>query len=86
MNKQFSELMQQAKVMHQWENRFSPSKFTEVLLALFHERVVTSILITDVLISEKGLTPTSEDYIEGINKDFHEFVKNLLSDVNNVVL
>lgn len=35
-----------------------------------HKKVIASILITDVVMEEKGLTPTSEDYIQAINKDF----------------
>jgi hypothetical protein len=40
-------------------------KFAELL----HRQVIASILITDVVMEEKGLKPTSEDYIRGINKD-----------------
>jgi signal transduction protein with GAF and PtsI domain len=35
-----------------------------------HKKVIASILITDVVMEAKGITPTSEDYIKAINKDF----------------
>ena len=42
----------------------------EKFVELIHRHVIASILITDVVMEEKGLTPTSEDYISAINKDF----------------
>jgi hypothetical protein len=45
-------------------------KFAELIVQDMHRKVIASILITDVLIAEKGLTPTSEDYIRAIHKDF----------------
>ncbi len=45
-------------------------KFAELLIQEMHRKVIASILITDVVMEEKGLTPTSEDYIRAINKDF----------------
>jgi hypothetical protein len=41
-------------------------KFAE----LIYRDVIASILITDIVMEEKGQTPTSEDYIRAINKDF----------------
>jgi hypothetical protein len=35
-----------------------------------HKKVIASILITDVVMEEKGQVPTSEDYIRAINNDF----------------
>ena len=46
------------------------AKFAELLVQDMHRKVIASILITDVLMEEKGLTPTSEDYIRAIHKDF----------------
>ena len=46
------------------------SKFAELIVQDMHRKVIASILITDVVMEEKGLTPTSEDYIRAINKDF----------------
>ena len=45
-------------------------KFMKLVEEDIHRRVVASILITDVIMEEKGLTPTSEDYIREIHKDF----------------
>ena len=45
-------------------------KFAELIMQDMHKKVIASILITDVVMEEKGLTPTSEDYIRAINKDF----------------
>jgi len=41
-------------------------KFAE----LIHRKVIASILITDVVMEEKGQVPTSEDYIRAIHSDF----------------
>jgi hypothetical protein len=41
-------------------------RFAELLL----RQVIASILITDVVMEAKGQVPTSEDYIQAINKDF----------------
>lgn len=38
-------------------------------VTLLHRTVIASILITDVVMEEKGETPTSEDYIRSINHD-----------------
>jgi hypothetical protein len=45
-------------------------KFAELIVADMHRKVIASILITDVVMEEKGQKPTSEDYIRAINKDF----------------
>jgi hypothetical protein len=45
-------------------------KLAELILQDMHRKVIASILITDVVMEEKGLTPTSEDYIRAIHKDF----------------
>ena len=45
-------------------------KFAELIVEDMHRKVIASILITDVLMEEKGQKPTSEDYIRAINKDF----------------
>jgi hypothetical protein len=45
-------------------------KFAQLIVADMHRKVIASILITDVLMEEKGQKPTSEDYIRAINKDF----------------
>jgi hypothetical protein len=45
-------------------------KLAELIMQEMHRKVIASILITDVLMEEEGLIPTSEDYIQAINKDF----------------
>ncbi len=45
-------------------------KFAELIVQDMHRKVIASILITDVVMEEKGQKPTSEDYIQAINKDF----------------
>lgn len=45
-------------------------KFAELLMQDMHREVIASILITDVVMEAKGQTPTTEDYIRAINKDF----------------
>ena len=42
----------------------------ELIVEEMHRKVIASILITDVLMEEKGQKPTSEDYIRALNKDF----------------
>ncbi len=44
--------------------------FAELIVEDMHKKVIASILITDVVMEEKGQVPTSEDYIRAINKDF----------------
>jgi hypothetical protein len=46
------------------------AKFAELILADMYRKVLASILITDIVMEEKGQKPTSEDYIREINKDF----------------
>jgi hypothetical protein len=48
----------------------SLEKFAELIIEDMHKKVIASILITDVVMEEKGKVPTSEDYIQAINKDF----------------
>jgi hypothetical protein len=42
----------------------------KIFAELLHRQVIASILITDVVMEAKGQVPTSEDYIQAINKDF----------------
>ena len=44
-------------------------KLAELIVQDMHRKVIASILITDVLMEEKGQVPTSEDYIRAINRD-----------------
>ena len=78
MNERIRELLVEAGVIN---NNFNPmayeqwyldslEKFAELIVAEMHRKVIASILITDVLMEEKGQKPTSEDYIRAINKDF----------------
>jgi transposase-like protein len=72
MNERIKQLAEQAT------REFSPAlerdkwqeKFAELIMQDMHRKVIASILITDVVMEEKGLTTTSEDYIRAINKDF----------------
>jgi hypothetical protein len=78
MNKRIEELAEQAvEEMDQEafsEDMYIPEewiqKFAELIVADMHRKVIASILITDVVMEEKGQKPTSEDYIRAINKDF----------------
>ncbi len=45
-------------------------KFAELIVQDMHRKVIASILITDVVMEEKGQVATSEDYSRAINKDF----------------
>ncbi len=45
-------------------------KFAELIKRDMHRTAIASILITDIKMEEKGLVPTSEDYISAINHDF----------------
>ena len=49
---------------------FELEKFAELVREDVIRSVIASILITEVKADEKGVIPTSEDYIAGINKDF----------------
>ena len=51
-------------------DHFEYWKFAELIMQDMHRKVIASILITDVIMEEKGQKPTSEDYIQAINKDF----------------
>jgi 4-aminobutyrate aminotransferase-like enzyme len=80
MNERILELYKQAQVpdtaidpsnnMPYETTRFSADKFAELIMKDMHKKVIASILITDVVMEEKGQVPTSEDYIRAINKDF----------------
>jgi hypothetical protein len=69
MNERIQELADQC--YHQYsEYRIDLEKFAELIMQDMHKKVIASILITDVVMEEKGQVPTSEDYIRAINKDF----------------
>jgi len=73
MNERIKELYNQCFVVleNQSPNTgFDFEKFAELIVKEMHRKVIASILITDVLIEEKGQKPTLEDYIRAINKDF----------------
>ena len=70
MNERIKELYGQAMSTDEYGYKFDPEKFAELIVADMHRKVIASILITDVVMEEKGLAPTSEDYICAINKDF----------------
>jgi len=71
MNERFKKLAEQAGFIP--ESRIlgpKLEKFAELIVEDMHKKVIASILITDVVMEEKGLKPTSEDYIRAIHKDF----------------
>ena len=72
MNEQIRELAKQAGIFYYRKGQLQGDmeKFAEVILKDMHRKVVASILITDIVMEEKGQTPTSEDYLLAINKDF----------------
>jgi hypothetical protein len=76
MNQRIKELANQMFSMEQFEyaeeflNDEFMEQFAKLVVEDMHKKVIASILITDVVMEEKGLTPTSEDYIRAINKDF----------------
>ena len=79
MNEKIKELAAQSDLLIKKNNGdqfrygyFDPKleKFAELLMQDMHRKVIASILITDVVITEKGQKPTSEDYIRAINHDF----------------
>jgi hypothetical protein len=72
MNQRIKELAKQSGlIQYDTDSKMNDAeKFAELLVQDMHRKVVASILITDVLMAEKGLTPTSEDYIRAIHKDF----------------
>ena len=75
MNQQIEELLGQAldsAVPETWTT-LTPEQLAKVsdkFADLIYRNVIASILITDIVMEEKGRTPTSEDYIRAINKDF----------------
>lgn len=79
MNERIRELAHQADLVIKKSNgndfRFGAmdpklEKFAELIVGDMYRKVIASILITDVVMEEQGLTPTSEDYIRAISKDF----------------
>ena len=79
MNERIKELAVQADLLIKKTNgdefrygNFDPKfqKFAELIVKDMHKKVIASILITDVVMEEKGQVPTSEDYIRAINNDF----------------
>ena len=76
MNERIRKLANQMFSMEQFEyaeeflNDEFMEQFAKLIVEDMHKKVIASILITDVVMEEKGLTPTSEDYIRAINKDF----------------
>ena len=71
-NQRIQELIEQC-IDQRWTvtgPMFDREKFAELIVKEMHRKVIASILITDVLMEEKGQKPTSEDYIRAINKDF----------------
>ena len=75
MNQQIESLLGQAldsAVPETWTT-LTPEQLARVsgkFADLIYRNVIASILITDIVMEEKGQTPTSEDYIRAINKDF----------------
>ena len=79
MNNEIKELAVKADLLIKKHNGdefrygyFEPKlqEFAELIMQDMHRKVIASILITDVVMEEKGQVPTSEDYIQAINKDF----------------
>ena len=76
MNEQIKRLLIQSEVFNKDGTvlkdvtEYELKKFAELIMQDMHKWVIASILLTDVLMEEKGLKPTSEDYIRAINKDF----------------
>ena len=71
MNERIKQLAEQATTEeHDGFRYLDKQKFAELILQDMHRKVIASILITDVVMEEKGQVPTSEDYIRAINKDF----------------
>lgn len=72
MNERITEIMQECETEYStsYEPSYDMDKFAEMIMQDMHKKVIASILITDVVMEEKGQVPTSEDYIRAINKDF----------------
>jgi hypothetical protein len=71
MNEPIKQLAEQATTEeHDGFRYLDKRKFSELIMQDMHRKVIASILITDVVMEEKGQVPTSEDYIRAINKDF----------------
>jgi hypothetical protein len=81
MNERIQKLAEQAGLLsvtigpivetrHMKKKEQDLEKFAELIMQDMHKKVIASILITDVVMEEKGQVPTSEDYIRAINKDF----------------
>ncbi len=58
------------QISYNTELKAFAEKFAELIIEDMHRKVIASILITDVVMEEKGQVPTSEDYIRAINNDF----------------
>ncbi len=72
MNERINELLKQSRTEYwtQYTPSYDYEKFAELIVQDMHRKVIASILITDVVMEEKGQVATSEDYIQAINKDF----------------
>lgn len=71
MNERIKQLAEQATTEeHDGFRYLDKQKFAELIMQDMHRKVIASILITDVVMEEKGQVATSEDYIRAINKDF----------------
>jgi hypothetical protein len=72
MSEQIKALWEQASIQKavKGDARATWEVFAEVIKADLYRKVYASILITDVVMEEKGQKPTSEDYIRAINHDF----------------
>ena len=69
MNEKLKEFAIESEIMWAVPD-FRIEKFAELVREDVIRKVIASILITEVKADEKGVVPTSEDYIAGINKDF----------------
>ena len=79
MNERIKELAEQCTSIHtdyDFEHGYSDveyfdkEKFAELIIREMHRKAICSILITDVIMQEKGQVPTSKDYIRIIHRDF----------------
>lgn len=73
MNERIEELAKEAGLKVNPDGEIGPAffgsvdagyrKFAELIREDMHRKVIASILITDVIMEEKGKVPNSEDYI-----------------------
>jgi len=73
MNERIRELWVQCVAKHTKDPMNWQTVADEFALLIVQDmllKAIASILITDVVMEEKGQIPTSEDYIRAINKDF----------------